>query len=155
MYLKAKKYVFGWQRRDEAETDEVKQHGRLLEALGLTNEDVKYESIKSITIKVGVAYWRKANQIHRWFVENVQNGLDDCEPNEVSREQLQTLLDECKAALESKSSDNLPPKSGFFFGSTEVDEWYWQGIKETVEQLEFVLNNPKFKDWTFEYTSSW
>jgi len=25
-------------------------------------------------------YWRKANAIHRWFVENVQGGQDDCKP---------------------------------------------------------------------------
>ena len=24
------------------------------------------------------AYWRKANQIHNWFVENIQDGEDDC-----------------------------------------------------------------------------
>ena len=23
-------------------------------------------------------YWRKANQIHNWFVQNCQNGVDDC-----------------------------------------------------------------------------
>ena len=25
-----------------------------------------------------VMYWRKANYIHNWFVENIQNGSDDC-----------------------------------------------------------------------------
>lgn len=43
----------------------------------------------------GVGYWRKANQIHRWFVENVQDYQDDCEYYEVEREQLEELLDIC------------------------------------------------------------
>jgi len=43
-----------------------------------------------------VAYWRKANQIHKWFVDNCQDGEDDCRDARVSREQLQELLDICK-----------------------------------------------------------
>jgi hypothetical protein len=33
---------------------------------------------------IELAYWRKANQIHNWFVKNVQNGQDNCMPYEVS-----------------------------------------------------------------------
>lgn len=47
------------------------------------------------TIQQEVAYWRKANQIHDWFVNNVQDGNDDCECYEVSEEQLRDLLDIC------------------------------------------------------------
>ncbi len=43
-------------------------------------------------IEEQVGYWRKANQIHNWFVENVQDGEDDCKSYYVSREQLQELL---------------------------------------------------------------
>lgn len=44
----------------------------------------------------GVGYWRKANQIHNWFVENVQNGIDDCKAYEVTEEKLRELLNTCK-----------------------------------------------------------
>lgn len=47
-----------------------------------------------------VGYWRKANAIHKWFVENVQNGEDDCGRYEVSKEQLEELLDVCKEVLD-------------------------------------------------------
>lgn len=47
------------------------------------------------SIEEQVAYWRKANQIHNWFVENVQEGVDDCGAYEVSKEQLEDLLDIC------------------------------------------------------------
>lgn len=43
-----------------------------------------------------VGYWRKANHIHKWFVENVQDGEDDCGYYEVDQEQLEELLDICK-----------------------------------------------------------
>lgn len=39
-----------------------------------------------------IGYWRKANAIHRWFVENVQNGEDDCRDYFVTKEQLTELL---------------------------------------------------------------
>jgi hypothetical protein len=42
-----------------------------------------------------VGYWRKANAIHKWFVNNVQGYVDDCGYYEVSREQLEDLLDTC------------------------------------------------------------
>ena len=39
-----------------------------------------------------VGYWRKANAIHRWFVDNVQEGEDDCGEYEVTIKQLKDLL---------------------------------------------------------------
>ena len=58
---------------------------------------IKYyeEQIKN-TKDEEVGYWRKANQIHNWFVENVQDGEDDCGSYEVSKWQLEELLDICK-----------------------------------------------------------
>lgn len=49
-----------------------------------------------------VGYWRKANQIHNWFVENIQDGVDDCDYHrEVREEDLEDLLDVCKTVLKS------------------------------------------------------
>lgn len=43
-----------------------------------------------------VGYWRKANHIHNWFVENVQDGEDDCRYHgEVTKEDLEELLVSC------------------------------------------------------------
>lgn len=46
-----------------------------------------------------VMYWRKANHIHRWFVENVQDGVDNCEYYEVSKEKIKELLDTCQKVV--------------------------------------------------------
>lgn len=52
--------------------------------------------------KRGVAiYWRKANMIHKWFVDNVQGGKDDCGLYEVDINDLARLHDTCKQVLES------------------------------------------------------
>lgn len=46
-----------------------------------------------------VGYWRKANAIHKWFVDNVQNGEDNCEAYEVYKEALEKLLNNCCTVL--------------------------------------------------------
>lgn len=45
--------------------------------------------------------WRKANAVHKWFVDNVQYGKDDCGLYEVSVSQLVALHDTCKEVLDS------------------------------------------------------
>jgi hypothetical protein len=52
-----------------------------------------------VIIQRDVAYWRKANQIHSWFVNNVQEGNDDCGTYNVSREELEELRDTCLKVL--------------------------------------------------------
>jgi hypothetical protein len=107
-------------------------------------------------LEVQVAYWRKSNQIHSWFVKHVQGGTDDCKEYHVTRDQLQLLLDNCKLVLINKEEapNLLPPQEGFFFGSYEYDEFYWQDIQDTIDQLERVLNEYP-QDWDFKYQSSW
>ena len=44
-----------------------------------------------------VGYWRKENMIHQWFVDHVQDGIDDCRyHNECTKEILEELLDTCE-----------------------------------------------------------
>ena len=48
-----------------------------------------------------VGYWRKANQIHNWFVHNVQGGEDDCGICEVSQSKLIELRDTCQKVIDT------------------------------------------------------
>ena len=52
------------------------------------------------TIFEQIGYWRKANHIHKWFVDNVQNGVDECDTYEVTKEQLEDLLNVCRKVLD-------------------------------------------------------
>ncbi len=109
------------------------------------------------TIFQNIAYWRKANQIHKWFVENVQGGTDDCNMYEVEKEQLEDLLSTCKFVKDNPKLANklLPTQCGFFFGSTEYDEYYMEDIDHTIEALEKVLKETDFDNWVVLYVSSW
>ena len=121
-------------------------------------ESFENKEYPSISVKVKVGYWRKANQIHNWFVENVQDGEDDCKQYYVTREKLEELLDVCRTVTASKdkelAEELLQPSAGFFFGSYEIDDWYWEQIDYTIEQLERVLSSVP-ADWDFSYQSSW
>lgn len=135
-----------------------------------------------------VAYWRKANQIHNWFVNNVQDGNDDCGLYEVSEDKLRELRDIATKVLNASelidgkiqngeslengkwianmvdgkviknsevAEDLLPTTSGFFFGSTDYDEYYVDDLETTIEQLTKVLNETDFTTETICYASSW
>lgn len=187
MYLdKCNRKAWGYKDLD---IDEVKD-----------NNPALYEELKPFIVMRGkyvpwetffseVGYWRKANAIHRWFVENVQNDVDDCGRYEVSKEQLETLLEICNEVLEncelvegqigngytfdtngnkimhyeegkyiedpSVAEELLPTTSGFFFGSTDYDEYYIADIEHTVDVIKEVLATVDFEREMVVYTSSW
>ena len=102
-------------------------------------------------------YWRKANQVHKWMVENVQHGEDNCGVYEVDINQLRELKDIVEEIIAdpSKAPDLLPTESGFFFGSQEYDEWYREDMELTLQNLNEMLEEYKSGPTRFFYTSSW
>ena len=49
----------------------------------------------------------------------------------------------------------LPSRGGFFFGSTEYDEYYMQDIEDTIEIIKNVLATTDFETQMLAYCSSW
>jgi hypothetical protein len=118
------------------------------------------QGVRIQKIQVEAAYWRKANAIHNWFVQYVQDGIDDCKEYEIDKRKLKQLYDTCKEVLEDRSSaeDLLPTAGGFFFGTTEYDDWYFEILEQTIEKLEPLINESDeslWKRWRFTYQSSW
>ena len=111
---------------------------------------------KTKIIKTEEIYWRKANQIHGWFVENCQFGEDNCKPYEISHEQLEALKRLCERVLKNKDEAEflLPTQAGFFFGETDYNEYYFEDLKYTIKELNRLLNSNYQYDW-YEYCSSW
>lgn len=145
MYLKAKRYLSTYRPEDKDVIEEIK----ILAPAG---------TMQPVELTYQAAYWRKANQIHNWFVNNVQNGEDDCQTYYVSTEELKTLLELCKQVDGNKAmaANLLPPQNGFFFGSTEIDDGYWHDIRITIEQLEAAIEESKKSEHIyFEYYASW
>lgn len=146
MYLSKKTYVKYWDHNGDNNYEVV---------VTKAGKPTKINPKKVSYIVEEVGYWRKANQIHQWFVENVQGGVDDCRDAYVERDKLQELLNICKIVSidKDKAEQLLPTASGFFFGNTEYDEWYYQDIQSTIEILEEALSDEEADH--FEYHSSW
>lgn len=142
-YLYKKKYI------NSSSLTNVNENNITLEGINIPIKDLCYLTYECL-------YWRKENHIHRFFVENCQDGVDDCRLSYVSREILKDLLDRCKKikADNSLAEELLPVQPGFFFGSTEYDSFYFDSIIQLILQLETVLNETD-DSWEFEYQSSW
>jgi hypothetical protein len=114
-------------------------------------------SFRYLSLTKEIGYWRKANAIHSWFVENCQDGIDECQLSEVSREDLEELLENCYKVVNKKSNpeETLPPTAGFFFGSTEIDQYYMDDIKSTISILENAIGKTDWEKEIVFYRASW
>lgn len=146
MYLEAEVYVSPYSDKEAFETI------RKLDIENLKDYEPKFVSYE-------IGYWRKANAIHRWFVEKAQGGKDDCERYPVSLELLKELREICQTVLNNPNADAadilLPTSSGFFFGSTDYGEWYLDYLKITIEIIDRIFENPKHENWAIYYRASW
>jgi hypothetical protein len=146
MYLSKKKYL-GWNYEHRREGVTLPD----LSEFGIDSKKVTY-------IEESVAYWRKSNAIHMWFVDNVQEGNDDCKDYYVDTDKLNELLKIVSEVLDKHDNEyamkRLPPTEGFFFGSKEIDEYYWVDLTYTKDILVKALED-KEKNSSFYYSSSW
>jgi hypothetical protein len=146
MYFYAKRYLYGYNDNEKI--------------AAITQLFPEIRGAKINEVKAELKYWRKANAIHRWFVDNVQEGKDECQESYVPVEKLYELRDVCAAVMANtdQAATLLPASSGFFFGSTDYDEWYFEDVEETLNWLNNLLLKDAvdiMKDWNFYYRSSW
>lgn len=92
-------------------------------ALKKDGKDIPVQLNKVTSIEEDAAYFRKVNHVHKWFVENVQDGVDDCKEYYVSKEKLRELVEICKKvvkSLEKSGKKTIQVKVGFRNG----EDWY-------------------------------
>jgi hypothetical protein len=161
MYLSARKHInkIDWNKLDRDNginyaAATFPEWNNVVEAAGVATL-VDEDSIYGVDVSVNVAYWRKVNSVHGWFVENVQRGEDDCGEYYVSHAKLKELVNACTLAITNKDPSIMPPQEGFFFGGTDVDEWYWHGLMDTIKQIQPIIDRPDFESLSFYYQSSW
>lgn len=165
-------------------------HG-IMRGRALTPEEYEtepYEEYRKRRDTGKIITWRKENHFHRWFVNEVQRGIDNCEDHDFDVATLRRFVDTVRAVHAVSSlkpgvvkngstytpetgwRDNLsdgqvladekiaqrllPTQSGFFFGGTDYDQWYYRSLEEALEKLEPVLAEAQDGD-VFHYWSSW
>lgn len=119
MYLSKKTYVKQWSHDKPEEQFEVsvKRGGKPFK---------KIDSGRVSYVTEELMYWRKANQIHGWFVHNTQEIVEEVKYY-VTKEDLDNLLDVCKQVLDVMSKSKMKTvqvRSG------------WSGGEETYSDVE-------------------
>ncbi len=110
--------------------------------------------------------WRKMNAIHGWMVKHVMDGIDENEGKSywISYSNLLDFYDQLVKARLTRDATIFPPTKGFFFGGAEVDEYYWEELLWTIEQLQDTITEMKEAiktdelinyEYSFWYESSW
>jgi hypothetical protein len=154
-------YVSGYSFDEE---DSRQRYGALLDESGL--REVADPSTPSATVvlespplaRVTVAYWRKANQIHKWFVDNCQEGVDECQVSDpISREKLTELRDLCQQVIDKSVLVEGKIANGYSMTSTGGREFHYQDGKivtnpEVAEKLlpsqgGFFFGGTDYDEW--------
>ena len=105
-----------------------------------------------------IAYWRKFNALHNWIVENKADGVDECQEIELNKEDLETLVDIFQQVLKDHSvaKELLPTCEGFFFGTQEYDDCYFEDIKYSIDVFKKIIQvMEKDKELRLVYEASW
>ena len=100
------------------------------------------------------AYFRKVNFIYEYF----RNDMVD-ESCVVDKSRIGDLISICEDVLAHKgdedyASENLPTTSGFFFGSTDYNDWYWNDVKDCIKQMRKLykaMSDDDFVIWGFSW----
>lgn len=150
MYLSGKRYMSKYFDKDDSVRIE-----KVNEVFGIEGDEDGDFGAQEVIFRV--AYWRKANAIHKWFVENCQEGVDECQETWVGRESLELLKKTCEQVLADTSLAQklLPAQQGFFFGGTDYDDWYIKDLEFTAKRIDKILNDPALAKCDFYYQSSW
>jgi len=163
-YLEARQYVSRKVYNKEAQDYEANPRYETLVADNFPKGLSKFADFAGGSVSMVVGKWRKANQIHRWFVENIQDGEDDCGEYMVTQEELGELgliidqILDVPAGTEERiavAEELLPVEQGFFFGSYEYGEYYFEQLEYTLQLIKHLAQSEDFDKLSFYYSSSW
>jgi hypothetical protein len=90
------------------------------------------------TIWVG----RKENHIHAAIADITHSKVRNCDYLLLSKENVQSLVTRLATVHAEPTSAQavLPPQEGFFFGGTDINEWYFKDIEQELEDFTAILN---------------
>lgn len=155
MYLHKRTYVKNWEHTPEGSKYQISitRGGK-----AVAKTEIDPDKIGYIIQEAG--YWRKANAIHQWFVEHVQDGEDDCKEYHVSTEKLKTLLAVVKRVLAASELVDGTVANGYTFdgdgkrlpitepGKVVKDPSTAQRLLPTQEG--FFFGNTEYDQWYVE-----
>ena len=103
-----------------------------------------------------IGYYRKFNALHRYMC-NLDGGRDECQDILLTRDNIKELYDLLNTINHnrSKAPELLPVEEGFFFGSYDYDDWYFNKVNDAIEMCELFLKYFDFDKYDLIYQASW
>jgi len=112
----------------------------------IEGKDTEYEE---------VAYWRKCYHLHEWFARNLESGVENCEYELVSEEQLKLLLNIIEIVLNNHdlADEYLPNEDYRIVGVYDI--YYFDELEETKLKIESILKETDFEKQEIYYYAWW
>ncbi len=135
MYFTKRTYVKNWEHsaKEEKHVISIKKNSKTV--------DKSYIDVNKISYIIEeVAYWRKANAIHKWFVDNAQGGEDDCRDAWVEISQIEELVKLCKEVIKkAKLVDGKLHNGTSWSGGVQTENYVDGKIIENAEEIAELL----------------
>jgi len=141
MYLEGRKHLYT-EDNDPLQDLLMKMYG------------LKYKP-SSVSYELG--YWRKFNALHALFQRKLTEQSDkeeECGSDTwVSDETFNDIVNILKEISKdhNKAEELMPPSEGFFFGSTEYDDYYYEQLEKTITLFEKIIK----EGHDLYYSASW
>lgn len=95
-----------------------------------------------------VAYFRKHNWLLPYF-----SYYDNCSNVDITKDKMEWFVKDAESILNEQGERKeflaeslIPPTSGFFFGSTDIDEFYYECLEEDVNKFSKILEETNFDE---------
>jgi len=153
MYLERKIYVKNWgfMKDKDKYSISVKRNGKKVEHIN--TEKINY-------VIEGAGTWRKANAIHSWFVNNVQEGVDDCKLYYVDEDKLKELLSTVNEVLEASKLIKGKVQAGYTYNDKKEKVYNYEDGKliadsSIAEELlpvaeGFFFGDNEYNEWYYD-----
>lgn len=88
-----------------------------------------------------IAYFRKVNFLVKFMEDYYDHIIENCEPIQIDEDCILELKWRCESVLKNrKLADSLlPTVSGFFYGSTEYDDFYYSNVEQVLDSCKKIL----------------
>ena len=121
--------------------------------------DRNFKSVETET-RYQIGYFRKFNALHSYIVKTFADGLDNCQDVLLYKEDVEKIKKVLDDVLNihqqaEKAKEILPTQSGYFFGGTDYDEYYFEEVKVAADLMQNFLDNFDFESYQLVYQASW
>ena len=160
MYFYARKTTYkSFSKWDNPESTKEVNYPEDLKTFSDYIYDRNFKSVQTETI-YQIGYFRKFNALHSYIVKTFADGIDNCQDIILYKEdveQIKKVLDDVLNAHQQveKAKEILPTQSGFFFGGTDYDEFYFEDVKVAADLMQNLLDNFDFEKYQLIYEASW